>query len=84
MRFQYVFYIGDQKPIVIGSVVSSTGAAITSATCTLVDHVGGALVGALQIARIELGEFQVLCASCNWIKRYEDLECFKDTWTVQA
>lgn len=45
MRFQYVFYIGDQKPIVIGSVVSSTGAAITSATCTLVDHVGGALVG---------------------------------------
>lgn len=44
-RFQYVFYIGDQKPIVISSIVSSTGATITAATCTLINHVTGVAVG---------------------------------------
>jgi len=40
-----VFYIGDQKPIVISSIVSSTGATITAAACTLIDHVSGLSVG---------------------------------------
>jgi len=39
-----------------------------------------------KVARLEaeLAQANAKCANCNWIKRYEDLECFKDTWTVQA
>ena len=44
-RFQYVFSIGDVKPIVLTSVVSSTGATIISASCTLVDHSTSLAVG---------------------------------------
>ena len=76
-----MFYIGDQKPIVIGSVVSSTGAAITSATCSSIMLAARSLVRC-KLRELNWGSFK--CANCNWIKRYEDLECFKDTWTVQA